>query len=97
MLGGQTIADLSHDRKLELSLVRLIEIVGEAASRVSSQGRQRYPEIPWREASGMRNRLIHGYDKVDLDLLWNTVQADLPSLITTLEKILNDAKGGKNV
>ena len=71
---------------LELSLVRLIEIVGEAAARVSLERRTLYPSIPWREVIGMRNRLVHGYDSVDLDVLWDTVELDLPPLIIELEK-----------
>lgn len=81
-------ASLDHERLLQLGLVRLIEIVGEAAARVSAQGREKYPSIPWREAAGIRNRLIHGYDTVDLDVLWDTVALDLPPLILELERIV---------
>jgi len=88
MIAGKKRADLDRERMLELSLVRLIEIIGEAAARVSVEGRSRYPSIPWREVIGMRNRLVHGYDSVDLDVLWDTVELDLPPLITQLEKYL---------
>ena len=73
---------------LELALVRLIEIIGEAAARVSPEGQREYPSIPWPKIIGMRNRLIHGYDEVDLDVLWDTIEFDLPPLITTLQQIL---------
>ena len=63
MLVGKERADLQGERMLELALVRLVEIVGEAAARVSSEGQARYPFIPWREVIGMRNRLVHGYEK----------------------------------
>jgi len=86
MIDGKKREDLGVERMLELSLVRLIEIIGEAAARVSLESRTRYPSIPWREAIGMRNRLIHGYDSVDLDVLWDTVELDLPPLISELEK-----------
>ena len=66
-------SDLDADRMLQLSLVRLVEIVGEAATRVSPEARERLPHIPWPQIAGMRNRLIHGYDFVDYDILWQTV------------------------
>lgn len=88
MIAGKTPGDLSRERILELALIRLIEIVGEAAGRVSETGQADAPEIPWREVIGMRNRLIHGYDSVDLAVLWDTVELDLPPLIDQLEKVL---------
>ena len=89
MVQGRRREELDSDRMLELSLVRLVEIVGEAATRVSEEGQKRYPSIPWRQACAMRNRLVHGYDKVDLNVLWDTIQDDLPPLIAELERILS--------
>lgn len=86
MADGKNRTDLAAERMLELALIRLVEIVGEAAARVSPEGRQRIPSIPWREVIDMRNRLIHGYDSVDLDVLWHTIEIDLPFLIVELEK-----------
>jgi uncharacterized protein with HEPN domain len=71
-----------------LALVRLLEIVGEAASRVPNDECAKYPEIPWPEIVGLRNRLIHGYDAVDLDILWQIIVHDLPPLIATHETIV---------
>jgi uncharacterized protein with HEPN domain len=88
MVQGKKRADLKKDRMLELALVRLIEIVGEAAARVSSEGCRKYSRVPWSEITGMRNRLVHGYDQVDLDVLWDTIEYDLPSLVSELERIL---------
>ncbi len=85
---GRKREDLDDDRQLNLSLVRLLEIVGEAAARVPTDEREKYPGIPWSEIVGLRNRLIHGYDQVNFDLLWEIVQNDLPPLITELEKML---------
>ena len=79
-------SDLDNDRVLELALVRLLEIIGEAATRVSEEGRARNPEIPWPQIIGLRNRLIHGYDSVDMDVLWEILQGDHPALIFKLEK-----------
>jgi len=88
MAHGRSRADLDRDRQLNLSLVRLMEVVGEAAARVSPEGRQRYPAVPWPEIAGLRNRLIHAYDKVDFNILWDIVQDDLPPLIAELRKAL---------
>ena len=65
-----------------------MEIVGEAATRVTEPTRTRYAEIPWVRIIAMRNRLIHGYDVVDLDILWQTIAEDLLPLIRQLEKIV---------
>jgi uncharacterized protein with HEPN domain len=88
MAHGRTRAQLDSDRKLNLSLVRLLEIVGEAAARVPAKERARHPDIPWLEIVGLRNRLIHGYDSVDFDILWQIVSDDLPPLIAALEETL---------
>ena len=88
MAQGKTRDALDADRPLNLSLVRLLEIVGEAASRVPARERAKYPGIPWAQIVGLRNRLIHGYDNVDFDILWQIVTQDLPPLIVQLEKIL---------
>ena len=85
---GRTRADLESDRLLELALVRLLEIVGEAAKRVPQGVRALHPDIPWSQIVALRNRLIHGYDAVDLDILWQIVVLDLPPLATALERIL---------
>jgi len=81
-------ADLDTDRLLNLSLVQLVTMVGEAAKRVPVDFQEQQSEIPWPSIAGMRNRLIHGYDKIDFNVLWQTVTEDLPPLIVALEKIL---------
>ncbi len=88
MVQGRRREDLDADRQLTLALTRLLEIVGEAASRVSSQERRRWPGVPWRDVVDLRNRLIHGYDDVNLDILWTIIRDDLPSLIQRLERFL---------
>ncbi len=92
MARGKTRADLDRERQLNLALVRLLEIVGEAANRISPQERAKHPNIPWPQIVGLRNRLIHGYDNVDFDILWQIVTQDLPPLIAELEKILPPEK-----
>jgi uncharacterized protein with HEPN domain len=80
-------ANLDIDRKLVLALVKAIEIVGEAAVKVSADGRSEHPGIPWDKIVSMRNRLIHAYFNIDLDILWQTVNEDIPALIAELEGI----------
>jgi len=88
---GKTRADLDSDRLLELALIRLLEVVEEAANRVPEEECALYPEIPWPQIIGLRHRLIHGYDAVDLDILWRIITVDLPLLVSALEKILTQA------
>jgi uncharacterized protein with HEPN domain len=88
MIESKDRTNLQRDRMLELSLIRLIEVVGEAATRVTPEVQEKYPSIPWSQVVSMRNRLIHGYDQVDLNILWDTIEDDLPPLIAELEKIL---------
>jgi uncharacterized protein with HEPN domain len=88
MASDKVREDLDSNRMLELSLIRLIEIVGEAANRVNPEFQQSHSDIPWAKVRGMRNRLIHGYDAVDFNILWDTVRFDLPQLITILEPIV---------
>ena len=88
LVQDRTRSELDSDRVLSLAVVRLIEIVGEAASRVSPATRLDQPEIPRQEITSMRNRLIHGYDAVDMEILWQTLHQDLPPLIAALGRIL---------
>jgi uncharacterized protein with HEPN domain len=81
-------ADLDTDRTLGLATLRCLEIVGEAASHIPESLRQQHPQIPWPQIIGTRNRLVHGYDLVDYDIIWSTIAEDLPPLIAALEKIL---------
>ena len=76
-----------RDMKLQDSILRRMEIIGEAAGRVSSVFREENPEIPWNEIRGMRNRMIHRYDDIDMDIVWETVQQDIPKLISQLERL----------
>ncbi len=80
--------DIEADRVLQLALVRLLEILGEAGARVSEETRSRCADIPWLAIIGLRNRLIHGYDAIDFGILWQILSADLPALIPALERAL---------
>ncbi len=92
MASSRSRTDLDADRLFNLALVRLVEVVGEAAARVPEEFRRRYPEVPWRDVSDLRNRLIHGYDSVDFDRLWAIVAGDIPALITQLERIVGEGE-----
>jgi uncharacterized protein with HEPN domain len=80
--------DLDDDRMLTLAITKSIEIIGEAASRVTESCKAENDNIPWNDVTGMRNRLIHGYFDINLDIVWETIQTDLPELIESLENIL---------
>lgn len=73
-------ADLDTDEMLTLALTKLVEIVGEAAKQVSGETKDAHPDIPWSAAARMRDRLVHHYFDIDLDVLWSTVRDDLPAL-----------------
>ena len=75
---------------LALALVRLIEILGEAAKNVSDSTKARSPDIPWRQMSGTRDRLIHAYFEVDLDIIWGIATRDLPPIIPKLVALLKE-------
>ncbi len=85
---NKTRSSLDEDRMLALALVKSIEIIGEAAANVTRECQYKMTQIPWQNIIGMRNRLIHAYFDIDLDILWKTVTEDLPPLIAELEKIV---------
>ncbi len=87
-LAGKTREDLAQSVLLQDAVVRRFGIIGEAARRLADSTRQALPGVPWRAVSGMRNVLIHDYDKVDFDTIWDTARNDLPTLITELETFL---------
>ena len=85
---GESRQSLEDDQKLLFALVRAVEIIGEAASRISEELQADHPQIPWHAIRGMRNRLVHGYFDVDADQVWTTITDDLPELILQLEELL---------
>ncbi|MYD66362.1 MAG: DUF86 domain-containing protein [Chloroflexi bacterium] len=85
---GRTRTDLDEDRQLLLALVKDVEILGEAANAVTESARLELPDLPWQEIVAMRNRLVHAYFDINLDVVWQTVQRDLPMLIEQLEGVV---------
>jgi uncharacterized protein with HEPN domain len=88
VIQGRTRSALDTDRLFQLAVTRVVEIVGEAANRVTTQGRVRYAEIPWHEVINTRHRIIHGYDSADCDIVWRILTEELPILIAALERAL---------
>ncbi len=84
---GLSFAEFEQNRMVQLAILKAMEIVGEAASHVGADAREAYSEIPWPEIVGMRNRLVHGYFNVNLKRVWETVQQDIPRLISQLERL----------
>ncbi len=87
---GRKRSDLDSDFVLAAALERFIEVIGEAASKVSTTTRESTPQIPWREIIGMRNRLVHGYASVDHDIVWDVVSGDLGKIMQMLELLLSE-------
>jgi uncharacterized protein with HEPN domain len=85
---NRTRDDLEDDRLLVLGLVKAIEIIGEAAYQTSEDTRSSLPQLPWMEIIGIRHRLVHAYFDINLDILWHTVQDDLPPLAAALSAFL---------
>jgi len=85
---GITWQQFDASRLHQNAVIKALEIVGEAASRISEETRQAHPEFPWKEIIGMRNRLVHAYFDVDWRAVWNTVHHDLPPLIAMIEPLV---------
>lgn len=86
--------DLEQDLMLSSALIRQLEILGEAATGVSSDFRTRFPLVPWHKIIGMRNRLIHAYFDVNLDIVWQAVSEEIPNIIPQLKSIIDLEKSG---
>ena len=87
---GRHLEDLSKDSVLRLAIERALQVVGEAASRLPPEFCANYPEVEWRKIIGMRNVLVHGYDVVRNDVLWDTVRESIPKLLNQVEQMLRD-------
>jgi uncharacterized protein with HEPN domain len=85
---GRKQTDLDQDRMLLFAVVRAIEVIGEAASKVSEETREASPAIPWNAIVGMRNRLVHGYFDIDTRIVWKTVTGEVPALLPLLRALV---------
>lgn len=86
---GKTWEKFSRDPLLQDAVVRRLEVIGEASGRVSSATQKKYAHLPWQAMKGTRNKIIHEYDSIELDIIWEIVQQDLPYLVSELEKIIS--------
>ncbi|MBW4532494.1 MAG: DUF86 domain-containing protein [Pleurocapsa minor HA4230-MV1] len=87
-VAGRSREDLISDLQLQDAVIRRFLIIGEAARRVSEETKQNLPKVPWTAINGMRNRLVHEYDDIDLDVIWDTLIKSLPILIKELENVV---------
>lgn len=87
---GLSYQDFASDRKTVSAVLRELEIVGEAAKQLPASVRNQYPDIPWSDMAGMRDKLIHFYFGVDLEIVWQTVKVRIPKLQPLIENVLND-------
>ncbi len=87
-VSGLSREDFDNNEQLRLAITHLLQIIGEAARRVSLEFRDAHPEIPWKAIVGMRSKVVHDYLNVDEDVVWDTVKNDLAPLVLELEKLL---------
>lgn len=88
-LNGMSLAEFTTDEKTAFAVVRALEILGEAAKRIPVDVRDRYPAVPWRSMAGIRDKLIHDYVNVNLEVVWKTVTEDLPALVPQIQQIID--------
>jgi uncharacterized protein with HEPN domain len=93
LLEGVAYEQFQEDFRINFAVVRALEIVGEATKRLPLSLRDQYPDIPWKRMAGMRDRIIHGYDTVDLEIVWDAVKLEIPPIKPLLHQILIDYEG----
>lgn len=94
---GMTREGFSKDKKTVKAVVRSLEVIGEAAGKIPDQIRSKHPEIPWQEIIGMRNRLIHEYFGIDLDIVWQTLEEDIEPLDKVAKRMVSETSGGEGL
>ena len=87
-VSGVSRSNFDANDDLQLALVYLIQVIGEAASRLTRQQREAHPDVPWRDITGMRHVVVHDYFRIDLDVVWDTANHGVPDLIVALERIV---------
>lgn len=89
---GLSFEEFERDDRTAFAVMRALEILGEAAKNVPQEFRDRAPEVPWQEMAGMRDKLIHAYHGVDLQVVWRTVQEDLPGMIQSIRRLRDETE-----
>ena len=92
-VAGMTFEQFDADIKTQYAVVRAIEIMGEATKRLPRAIRSRYPGVPWKDMAGMRDRIIHGYDNVNLRIVWDVAKRDIPQIKPQIQQILDEYEG----
>jgi len=87
---GMDFEDFRKDYKLQLAVVRLLEIIGEASVKLSADLKNKYIRVPWVDIKGLRNRIVHDYSHIRIDIIWNTIKKNIPSFKKEMIKILED-------
>jgi len=90
LCSARALDELLADWRNALAFERVMEVLGEAVKRLPAELRDRYPAVPWKLVAGMRDRVSHGYDAIDHQTLWDTVQQDVPALLATVEQMLKE-------
>jgi len=93
MLSDIDFETFKENYQINFAVVRAMEIIGEATKRLPESFRNKYPEIPWKDMAGMRDRIIHGYDAVNLEIVWATVKTRIPELKPKIQRILAEHDG----
>lgn len=93
LLEGVSFSQFETDFRINFAVVRALEIIGEAVKRLPEDLYHKYPDIPWKGMAGMRDRIIHGYDNVDLQIVWDVVKRDIPQIKPVITQILKDYDG----
>ena len=85
--GDMSFQDYLNDEKTQFAVIRCLELIGEATKRLSDEIRKQDSDIPWKAMSGMRDRLIHAYDSIDIELVWKTARETLPKVLKDIGKL----------
>lgn len=93
LLEGVGYSQFESDFRINFAVVRSLEIIGEAAKRQPEEVRQEYPDIPWKGMAVMRERIMHGYDNVDLQIVWDVVKSNIPQIKPKIERVIKDYEG----
>lgn len=78
------------DKKVIFATIRALEVIGESSNRIADEIKQKYPNLPWVQMRGLRNRIIHNYDDIDYTIVWNVLKNEIPKLISQIEEIIDE-------